>query len=776
MFSVSFARRTGPARLSVLLGSAALLALTTAAPAFAQSDPTAPTADQHTGDSTSDIVVTGTRRADASLKDSALGIDAFSGQDLERNNVTSLSDLRKLDPSINIQTYGATQTKIVLRGIDSNVGATTSLYLDESAVLGGIGSNILGDGKPGLRLHDIDHVEVLKGPQGTLFGTSSMAGTLRVITKKPDLDNFEGSIDLQGAGVKGGNALYEGSMTINGPLVTDKIGLRVTGWLENGGGYIDHRLNSTTLIDNDNDQLVKGIRAELLFKVTDDFSLLATVTHQDTDVKGTQAYTQAAGPYLNTSPTTEVYHDNYNLYALTGDYDLGFGTIVANGSYSDQNVLNAKDSTPTNISFGVNAPLSFVPRIWFKDYNGELRFASKFSGPLQIVAGGYYEHSDNLYQTNAIQSTADGLPICFSYDECRPFANPGRGKSVYEFGTNSERVISQYAFYGQADYKILPTVTATAGIRYFSADIHDTVTNLQTVFPDFVFGNVTVPSITGNTRGSNHKPSYNFALLWKATPDISFYARAASGFRVGGVNTATSLAAAAGVSFPATYGPDSLWDYEVGVKGYLLDRKVFFELTGYHIDWSNEQLSAIAPGAFAYTINAGKTRSNGVEFSTTVKPVHGLNIAGNVTYVDSKLAEDLPAAVIAAGTYGFKGDRVPLTPKLSWSINAEYQAPVSGNLSAFIDGNVIFHGDSYSTFDNAQNLANKATTFFTYLPSYTLVGAKIGVRSTAGWEFSVFGENLGNAVPYLGVVPSLDGTRIFTARPRTIGARVTAHF
>lgn len=765
MFSAPKVYRPGSVRLPVLLGSAAFLALTIATPAAAQDTP-APAPAIESG---SDIVVTGTRRGDASVKDTALAITAFTGEQLERANVSSLADLRILDPSINIQSFGATQTKIVLRGIDSNVGATTSLYLDESAVLGGLGSNILGDGKPGIRLHDIDHVEVLKGPQGTLFGTSSMAGTLRVITRKPNLDQFEGSIDLQGAAVKGGNALYMGNMTLNAPLVKDKVALRVTGWLENGGGYIDHRLTSGAVLANSNDQFVKGIRAELLFQVTDDFKLLGTVLHQDSDVKGTQAFTQAAGPYLNTSPTSELYHDNYNLYALTADYDLGFGTIVANGSYSDQQVLNAKDSTPTNISFGVNAPLSFVPRIWFKDYNAELRFASKFAGPLQIVAGAYYEHSDTLYQTNAIRATAGDLPVCFSYAECRPFALPGRGNSVYEFGTNSQRVIDQYAVYAQADWKILPTVTATAGIRYFSADIHDVVTNLQTVFPDYVFGNVTVPSTTGDTKGSNHKPSYNAAVLWKVSPSISVYARAASGFRVGGVNTTSSLAAAQGAIIPPTYGPDSLWDYELGVKGYLFERAVFFELTGYHIDWSNQQLSATSAGAFGYTINAGKTRSNGVEFNATVKPVHGFSLSGNVTYVDAKLAQDLPADVTRAGTFGKKGDRVPLTPKWSASLGAEYEVPLSDSSSAFVSGNATYHGDSFSSF-------SRATTFDTYLPSYVLVGAKAGVRLRSGLDVSVYGDNLGNAIAYLGVVPSLDGTRVFTARPRTIGLRLSSRF
>jgi outer membrane receptor protein involved in Fe transport len=274
--------------------------------------------------------------------------------------------------------------------------------------------------------------------------------------------------------------------------------------------------------------------------------------------------------------------------------------------------------------------------------------------------------------------------------------------------------------------------------------------------------------VTGDNKGSNSKPSYNGALLWQVTNDISVYARAASGFRLGGVNTATSLAQQAGVVFPGTYRPDSLWSYEAGIKGYLADKSIFFDLTLYHVDWKNQQLSATAPGAFAYTINAGKTASNGVEFNTTVKPVTGLSMTGSVTYVDSKLKEDLPTDVVTAGTVGFKGDRVPLTPRWSANGSAEYEAPLVGEMLGFVQGNITYHGSSWSTF-------NRATQFDTYLPSYTLIGAKIGVRS-GDWEASIYGENLGNEAPYLGVVPSLDGTRVFTARPRSIGARFRTSF
>jgi iron complex outermembrane recepter protein len=751
---------------SAWLASIALGALIASAPAYAQ--------DSLTDESSAEaeepgaIVITGNRRADASITDTALAITAFSGETLERNHVTSLSDLRNLDPSVNIQSFGAAQTKIVLRGIDSDVGATSALYLNESAVLGGTGGNILGDGKPGVRLHDVDHVEVLKGPQGTLFGTSSMSGTLRVLTRKPELDTWGGSAELGLAGVEGGNPFGEASATLNVPIAPT-VAVRVTGWAEAGGGFIDQQVGDRAYFKNNNDQYVRGVRGEALWQPSADFSLRAMALHQAVDVDGNQAFQQAAGPYTNTSPTVEFYQDKYSLFSLIGDYDLGFGSIIATANYSKQDVINAKDSTPTNISFGVNAPLSFVASVDFEDYNGELRFSSKFGGPFQIVAGGYYQHTQSDYQTNAIQAP-NFTPACLSYAECHAngLAEPGRGNSIYEFGTNTARTIDQYALYAQGDLEIVPGFTATVGARYFRAEVRDLVTNLQTVFPDFVFGVITTPSVTGDRKGTNEKPSYNFALLWEATPNVSLYARAASGFRIGGVNTATSLAEQAGVVFPGTYEPDSLWSYEAGIKGYVFDRALFFDLSAYRVDWTNQQLSANAAGAFGYTINAGKTVTKGVEFNTAVN-VSGFNFTGNVTYVDAKLAEDLPADVVAAGTFGNEGDRVPLSPRWSAAASASYETALNDNLTGFVSGNVTYHGDSYSSF-------NRATEFDTYLPEYTLVGAKLGVRTQGGVEVTLYGDNLGNEAPYLGVVPSQDGVRVFTARPRTYGLRVRSRF
>ena len=753
-------RTSGTQRHGLLLASASVATLL-GAQAHAQTAP----AD----DIVTEIVVSATRRGDVSVQNTPLAITAFSGATLEKQGVSSLQDLSKVDPSLNIQSYGASQTKVVIRGIQSNVGATSGVYLDETPLVGALGGNILGDGKPGLRLYDLDHVEVLKGPQGTLFGSSSMSGTLRVITNKPDLEEFGGRISVGAATIKTGNAYYDGNATLNVPIIKDKLAVLVTGWSESGGGFVDQTVNGV-LLKNNNDAHVKGGRAIVLFTPTDRLRITATAAHQEVDVDGTQAWHTSTGPYTNPSPTIEFYRDNYNLYNVVGDYDLDFGTVTASSSYTNQRVVNPKDSTPTAQGFGLTGSTLFVPTANFKDWVSELRFSSKFDGPFQVVAGGYYENSQAVYQTNSVVATSTGEALCYTYSECvtKGLHKPGRGNSLYEFGTNTKRSVGQYAFYAQGDYKITDDLIATVGLRYFKADIHDIITNLQTVFPDFIFGRVTTPSITGDSRGSNDKPSYNVALLWKATPDISVYGRAASGFRIGGVNTATSLAQQAGVAFPGTYNPDSLWNYEIGAKTYWLDRKLFIDAALYHIDWSGQQLSAQAPGAFAYTINAGKTEVNGVEVNSTYKPLPGLSITSSVNYVDAKLASDLPADVLAAGTFGYDGDRVPLTPKWAMSLQGEYERDLTADIRGYGQAGINYRGGSTTSF-------NDSNTYNTKLPAYFTISAKLGVRKDA-WDLSLFGDNLTNKAAYLGVVESLDGIRVFSPRPRTVGVRLSSTF
>lgn len=741
------------------------------------------------GPALEEITVTATRRGEQSQLSVPLAVDAISGEQLENAAVSSFQDVSKIDPSLNVQSYGATQQQLVIRGIASSIGQTTGVYLNDTPLLGGYNGDIFGDGSPGLRLHDVDHIEVLKGPQGTLFGAGSMDGTVRVVTAKPDLMSFGGSVTGSAASVDGGNDLYKGDGVLNLPIIKGTLGVRLVAWNESGGGFIDQTINGLTR-SNVNDVHLSGGRVTLLWRPLDELSVTASWNYQRTEVDGSQAWTLDVGsttaypappvgpytPYNNFSPTQEPYSQSYRLFDLTAQYDLGFGNIIATTSYGHKQDVQPDDSSPTGCSFtcqyGYANPVSYIPAIDFSDVTGELRFSSRFSGPFQIVGGGYYEHDETTNNSAAVVDPPDGVIPCYSWGQCHAagLVQPGLGNSVLEFATNSQFDVRQYAVYAQGDYNLLKNLTATLGVRYFSASFDQTDIQQQNIAPTetpygfdggYALGDITTPYVTVDDQpGTNTKTTYNAALLWSVTSDLSLYARAASGFRIGGLNDSAALAEEAGVNVPGTYNPDSLWDYEGGVKVYLLDHKWYVDADYYHIDWSNQQMNVNAHGTFNYVANVGKTVTDGVELSTTYKPVQRLTLSGSANYIDARLAENL------AG-YGVKGDREPLVPEWSFAALADYEQPLSAYLRGYLGGDVTYRSSTYSAFPlDAPSVK---------LPSYCLLDLNAGVRF-GGYEIGLFAQNVTNKVAYAGMEADYDAYRVYSPLPRTIGVRFRAQF
>jgi iron complex outermembrane receptor protein len=747
--------------------------------AYAAAADTATQAASAGSDQLEEITVTATRRAETAFE-TPIAIDAISGQTLQTYGVTSFQDLNKIDSSVTVNNFGAVQQQIVIRGISSNIAQTTGLYLDESPLVGGFQNNFRGDGSPGIRLIDVERVEVLKGPQGTLFGSGSMDGTLRVITNKPNLTSIGGSLSVDAGAVANGNGLYDGNFVLNLPIVDDKFGLRFVGWGETGGGFIDQTINGRT-IDKINNVNLKGARFSALWQVNSDFSLVGSVNYQNSDVNGAQAWNPSVGAYNNAEPSLEPYHDDYTLYNVTGHYDLHFGEVLAIFTHGRKRTLQPFDSTPTNCGFNlcppVVPPLSFVPDLDFNDTTAELRFVSKFSGPIQLVAGGYYEKDKGDFQGSAIYDNANGYVGCIDLVDCesRGLRNPGNNftgipANFLEFGTIDNTNIDQYAGYAQIDWTISNPLILTIGARYFSATIKDTTQSTQDIAPpnacNWVQGCVTTPYVTFNGSTDQSKTTYNFALLYKATPDVNFYLRAASGFRIGGINTDYNPANLPQI--PLGFQPDSLWDYEGGVKTYFLERRLYLDLTYYHIDWSNQHINAIAEGAFEYTLNAGKTTTDGVELDLNYLVARGLTINAAVSYNDARLAENLPEAATAAGNGGNKGDPLPLSPKVVASVAGRYDFPIGNGVGGYTTASVNYR-------DHTQLGFNSTNTFYATLPSFVLADLKAGVKWSR-YDVAVFVRNLTNKAAYEGLQKTTDGTRIYSPYPRTIGVSFTGSF
>jgi outer membrane receptor protein involved in Fe transport len=771
----------------------------------------AQTVAQPTGaNSVSEVVVTASRRSAQTTQNIPEAVDAFSGRALEKLNVQSLQDLAKIDPSLSIQSFGANQQQVIIRGISSTTGQTAGIYVDEAPLEGGFNANISGDNTPGLELHDIDHVEVLKGPQGTLFGAGSMSGTVRVITNQPKLDVYEGSVEGSAATVDGGSGLYTGNAAVNIPLVKDQLAARAVIWGDMGGGFIDQTIGQNTR-DNVNDEHIYGGRLQMLWAPVDRFSLVGSVNYQNVRVDGSQAWTPNVGAIYNSGPLSgkelgpfpayqnhsisrEPYNSTYALATVTAHYDLGFGSIIATGTSGHKDELELQDTSPSDCQYALcvgsfGSPGAFSAHSLFTDYTGEVRFSSAFKGPFQLVSGFYYEHDALQYDGVVIHGNpANGIEPCDTYSDCKSLGlivpgHPFDPASPVEFANQDNFKVSQYAFYAQGDYKILPNLTATAGIRYFMADLHDSQVDQQDIAPTFdnmghcvggyYCGVVTTPYVESTNQAHESQPTYNVSLLWAATPNLSLYVRAASGFRIGGINEAATIASQEGIAVPSSFQPDSLWDYEGGVKVYLMDRRLHLDVAVYHIDWSGEQEDALADGIYNYTLNVGKSEINGVEFSGDFHPIPGLTLQGSLTYVDAYLASNLPASVVSAGTLGSAGNGSPFVPRYSGSALIEYEHPVTGDVMGYGQATLSYRSSEYSALQ--ASTSSEPTNYYTELHPYTLINLKAGLRLNKV-DVSVFANNVTGDVAELGANPAIDAIRIYTARPRTVGVQFSDHF
>lgn len=774
-------------RLGLRMGAAAFAMLSTGAWASAGA-PAAVDAEASAPQGAGEIIVTATRR-EGQVKDTPLAIAATTGAELVKSNVSTFQDLTFIQPALTVNNQGAASNQFIIRGILSDSGATTGFYLDEAVITGAGNIAVSGDGKPGMRMLDVQRIEVLKGPQGTLFGTGALAGTLRIVTNKPSTDGVEGRVGGSVAKVEGGNWLKKIDGMINVPM-SDRIAIRAVGWGEFGGGYVDGHtgLAQGTLRQNMNDRNIGGGRVQLLLKATDDLKIIASASYQSLRVDGADNSTIGrgtfTGPYDNNQETVQPYNEKVQLYSLTAEQDVGFGKILAIGTYGKNKLERFTDTTPagkaglagankaycpaTGPVAGATCPivahaLDFSTLQDFKDWTAELRFASEFSGPLQLVTGLYYERDEAFARRSTLRADdVTGEIPCIGLDDCTTL---GLRNKVY-YAQNYQIVVKQWAAYGQVDYDITSKLRATAGIRYYEARQSRKTDDIETVNGGLAQV-ITTPVYGPVNKVKESSPSYNFSLLYKATDDLTIYARAASGFRIGGVNDAAAIAAQSGVTIPAGYGSDTLWSYELGAKGNLFDRKLYAEFTVYQMDWTNMQVSARdATTALRYFINAGKVRIRGAELNLNYKDgPFSANLGG--TYTDAKLTQDLPAVVLAAGVFGYKGDRVPRVPHWSIAGQAEYEVPV-GNAKGYIRGNFTYRSSSFYNW-NAQN------TFQATIPSYVMFGAAMGARFGKA-DVALFVENLGNKAAIYGYGFTTGNQLAFVAQPRTIGLKVNFGF
>jgi outer membrane receptor protein involved in Fe transport len=668
-----------------------------------------------------DIVVTAQKR-EQSLIDVPISITAITGADLAKRSASTIEDLQYAIPGISITQFSPGQQRVQMRGVSVYSGLpTVGVYQDEMPL--NLENNQSGQD---VRLLDINRVEVLRGPQGTLYGQGAVGGTIRYITNDVDLARIGASASGEVAGVNGGATDWKGEAMLNVPMVTDRLGVRFAGSYQNFGGWIDNPILGGR---NVNGGHALTLRGKLKMVFTDAFKLTLTVQHQELAI-GAQNLSDGNQKVFDRVPTP--FSSTATLANATATYDLGFATLLSSTGYIDRRDQTTIDLTNTLAPFiplFTGVPSSAITGISSqgarrnKIFTEEVRLSSNGDAPLGWTVGGFYRNSQSTSRSDTIV-VPDLLPPGFVL-----FAGNG---------TSPENSRS-WAVFGEGSYRILPTLTALVGLRYFQDQrVQDTVST--------VFG----ASAIDRGRATFDALSPRFNLSWQPNDRMTFYANVAKGFRSGGFNV-TSTGAGLG-TVPPSFAPDTLWSYEVGGKFRSADHKLSVELSGYRNDWNDVQTTTNIPGLPTnFTTNGGKLAGWGADGSISYTPVSALTFTltggwNNMAY-KSNSAEHLA------------GDRADYVPRFTGSASAEYRFDL-GRLPSFVRLDYQ-HSDSFQVFiRNFQTVPARSDV-------QDILNARVGISGDQ-WSAAVFVRNVLNRDSVL--YPAF-AALIYPARmqPRTAG-------
>lgn len=785
-----------PVFFTILLSPLALL---TAAPVSAQTAggataaPTAPTTPTSlpavggSGNQLAEVVVTALKRS-TSIQKTPLAISAIDAQSLSTQGITDSTQLSRVAPDLVI-TQGSNGTdRLTIRNIYATGEPTVGLYYDETPVTGSVGvSSDAGGSTPDIQLFDVQRVEVLRGPQGTLYGAGSMAGTVRLIFNKPNLHAFSGSTTDQVDSMDHGGVGFNTEGEANIPLVDGLLGARVVGFYGHQGGWLD---NTTLGLDHFNDSNSRGGRLLLRAQPTSTLTLDGLAV-----IQSMQGYSSAWNyqTYVNGGPkfdqmlqTRTPVSDKLELYSGTLNWDLGFATLTGVGSYSDRNLSYNFDYSP----YFTGAAASATPKT-----SGCLVYAGIAPGGSCSVAqlAGYKALANSMAPVTAHQpqytheSTEEvrlandehrlkwTVGVFHSYrtnfvDSELDLTDPA-GFPLVPTNTTYQRtvldVLEQYAGFGEATFDVTDKLSLTAGLRYF--DYKKTDTGIVQK-GNVVVGNSIQPPITASSSQSGLVRKFN--VSYQFTPDVMAYAAASQGFRPGGVNESIGLPAALG-----PYKSDSLWDYETGIKSEWLRHTLIANADVFQIDWSNLQVSATANnGAFGFITNAGNVKVRGVELETTMLPITGLtlNLSGSFTKAVLQGNETAPPGIVISGA-GHNGDFVPMSPQVTVQGSADYVIPINDNLQILTHADASYTGTAWTQFARVNAYQHE-------LPAYTLTGLRFGLEQADNrWGVYLFVNNLLDVTGFVtksggASTGGVNDVQVVSVTPRIIGVNFQARF
>ena len=729
-----------------------VLALPAAANATNNGDsPSQPIAAQNgSADSQSglaEIVVTAEKRTER-LQDVPMSVSVISGERLTATQSTTLQDIVDSVPGMQVVSGDPASNTLVIRGINAGGGinASVATYVDEVPYTSqgpfSYGANIAPNFDP----YDLARVEVLRGPQGTLYGANALSGLLKYVTNAPDPSGYHASFLVGGNDVEHGGAGYEMHGMINIPL-GPTAAFRLTAGDTYVPGYIDDPSRGR---DGVNDVRRTNARAAFLWQPSDDLTIRVSAAYQrlsagdnnDVDLDPS-TLRPIYGDLIHSRDFPEPARISNEIYNATINWNLGFAALTSSTSWTKVDPYLFFDDTATlgpviSSIFGGNYGAVIVAREPVHSIKQELRLASVGQQPLEWTVGVYYDDEtahefEPLYAAdlNTRQVLLDFQPALGAY---------------YIDSTYRE-----YATFADVNYHITSAFEVGVGGRYSK--------NKQT------YHQVNDGFITGSndfgTESDQGVFTYSVDSKYRFTPGFMAYARVASGFVPGGPNDAVP-----GSNLPLSFNSSRTTNYELGVKGSADEGRINYDVDVFDIEWKNIQLEAVF-GNFAGITNGGTARSRGLEGSFTFRPIKELTLMLNAAYTDARLTEDTTPSF-----GGHDGDRLPLSPFFSGTVGADYERPLGVDVSGFGGIDWHYNGSRLAPFNFGGPRAD--------LPSYSMVDLRTGVKVHA-YTFTAYVKNAGNVRAINDVAPetTLQGQaalRASIAIPRTIGLNVAANF
>jgi len=620
------------------------------------------------------ILVTAQKRAE-NVQDVPASISVVGGDDLIQTGATQIADFAGYVPGLHGENRGtAGGSRVALRGISPlGANATVGVYVDDAPVGSVTPYTESGDFTVELLPYDLERIEVLRGPQGTLYGASTIGGLLKYVTVAPDLDEFYSRAGAELFTINhAGDIGYAAQGMINVPLVADRLAITASLAYRSTPGWIDN-VQTGERDQNSYDQT--GARFSLLWRPVDALTVRLNAIYQEIDQDSISTTAQSAtgvdvgNGRSNFNYIPEAFRSEFQYYAATLEYDFGGALLSSTTTYSDTERFERTDSSRV---FGILFPLltggavdpgvtPFDNTITLQKWTEEVRLTSASGGRFEWLAGFFYTNEDALNEQLVLALDQNLAPI----SPLNPLATVAI-PSTYE----------EYALFANATFRATDRFWITGGLRW----AHNDQTFRQTS------AGAIVPPADRPGESSESVWTYSISPQYHFTDDTMLYARVASGYRPGGPNVVV-------LGLPPTVDADRLVNYEFGLKTRIADPNLSIDVALFRMDWEDIQVP-IQVGGIGGLGNGGTARSQGIEAALTLEPVPGLTFGVNGAYTDSQLTEDAP------GVGGLDGDRLPNIPKFSGSLTADYEFRVGANAEARIGAGLRHVGSRFSAVES----------------------------------------------------------------------------